>query len=270
MDREVAVLQVVCRYLSGLAEVTRGQREISARDQFLSIASHELKTPLTSIYGILQLQERMLRHVQAGDENMDKQRSFLKIVLRQVERLNELINGLLDVSRLQNNRFSINPADSDIGGLLYETVNSRLNVIAEEASVRIQVDAPESFRAWVDPIRFEEVVTNLGMNAIRFSPEGGTVFIRLFEQGGQAIVHFRDQGPELAETDRHRIFRPFERAQRTARLGGLGLGLYISRQIAQLHGGDVTLIESVAGKGNLFEARFPLFPPEGGKSRPSA
>jgi signal transduction histidine kinase len=175
-----------------------------------------------------------------------------------VERLNELIDGLLDVSRIQNGRFNVEPSDSEVAALVGETVGSRLRVIAQEAGVRIQVEAPPEVRAWVDPIRFEEVVTNLGMNAIRFSPEGGSIWIRLAEEGNQLVLSVRDQGPAVPDADRRRIFEPFEKAQRTSRLGGLGLGLFISRQIAQLHGGSLTLVESVPGKGNVFEARFPL------------
>jgi signal transduction histidine kinase len=93
---------------------------------------------------------------------------------------------------------------------------------------------------------------------MRFSPEGGVVWITLKSADGYIVLSVRDQGPSLPESDRGRIFQPFERAQRTSRIGGLGLGLYISRQIAQMHGGDVRLAESMPGKGNLFEARFPI------------
>ena len=83
------------------------------------------------------------------------------------------------------------------------------------------------------------------------------VWIKLKQDEESTLLTVRDQGPSVPDTDRSRIFQPFERAQRTARLGGLGLGLFISRQIAQLHGGDVSLIESLQGRGNLFSAKFP-------------
>jgi len=114
----------------------------------------------------------------------------------------------------------------------------------------------------VDPVRLEELITNLVMNAIRFSPEGGVVWITLRQEEGGFRLTVRDQGPSVPEEDRDRIFQPFERAQRTSRLGGLGLGLFISRQIAQLHGGSVNLTESVPGKGNVFEAYFPTRAPQ--------
>jgi signal transduction histidine kinase len=140
-------------------------------------------------------------------------------------------------------------------------VASGLTLIAHEAHISMNVESPDHFLAWVDPVRMEEVVTNLVMNAIRFSPEGGVVWVRLTgvqPEGGAFRLIVRDQGPCVPSEDRERIFHPFERAQRTNRLGGLGLGLYISRQIAQLHGGNVSLVESLPGKGNAFEAYFPV------------
>jgi len=257
--RDEAFLAAVAQRLAELARVDDLENTIKLQAQFMSIASHELKTPLTSIYGILQLQERMLRQKKPAEPNpeQERQHSFLKMVIRQVERLNELIDALLDVSRIQNGRFVVEPAMTDVVAILRDVSSNRLAVIAQESGVKIEVDSPESMTAWVDPVRMEEVVNNLVMNAIRFSPEGGVVRVGLREEPGNFRVTVRDQGPAVPPEDRERIFQPFERAQRTGRLGGLGLGLFISRQIAQLHGGNVSLVESVPGKGNVFEAYFP-------------
>jgi signal transduction histidine kinase len=243
-----------------LADTCALESAIQLRNQFLSIASHELKTPLTSIYGVLQLQERMIRMKKEEPAHVaqERQESYLKMVIRQVQRLNELIDGLLDVSRIQNNRFMVEPSDNDVAALVREMAAARLAVIAQEAGVKLSLEVPESLHAWVDPVRMEEVITNLVMNAIRFSPEGGVVWIRLRDDNGLLRLTVRDQGPAVPVEDRERIFQPFERAQRTSRFGGLGLGLFISRQIAQLHGGNVSLVESLPGKGNMFEASFPL------------
>ena len=151
-----------------------------------------------------------------------------------------------------------NDESSSAFRILKEVIEVRLNILAREAEVRLQADSPASLRAWVDPIRFEEVVSNLVMNAIRFSPEGGVVWIRPWDDDQTLHLSVRDQGESLPEGDRERIFQPYERAKRSSRLGGLGLGLYIARQIARLHGGSVELSESSAGRGNAFEARFPI------------
>lgn len=251
---------IISQRLLDLARIADLESAVQIRGQFLSIASHELKTPLTSIYGILQLQERMLRLKtdQTPFPDQDRHHNFLKMVIRQVERLNELIDGLLDVSRIQNGRFMVEPSETDVAALLRECTQTRLSVIAHEAGVKLHIESVPNLQARVDPVRMEEVISNLIMNAIRFSPEGGVIWIRLREEEGAFRLTVRDQGPSIAMEDRERIFQPFERAQRTARMGGLGLGLFISRQIAQLHGGNVSLLESVPGKGNVFEAYFPM------------
>ena len=258
--KDEILLASAINHLNQLATIHGLKSELSMRDQFMSIASHELKTPLTSIYGILQLQDRMLKPKPGTfpTQEQEKQRSFFKIVIRQVERLNELIDGLLDVSRIQNGRFMVEPSETDVAAIVRDTIDGRLTVIANEAGVKIQVEAPNTLKAFVDPVRFEEVITNLVMNAIRFSPEGGVVWVRLKEADDQFIVSIRDQGPSIPEGDRERVFRPFEQAQRTTRLGGLGLGLFISRQIAQLHHGNVVLVEGSPGRGNVLEVRFPI------------
>jgi signal transduction histidine kinase len=259
-QKEELALLAASQRLASLAEVALFESGIMLRNQFLSIASHELKTPLTSIYGILQLQERMIRlkKDEPAQVTADRQESYLKMVIRQVQRLNELIDGLLDVSRIQNNRFMVEPSEADVALIVRDTSSARLAVISQEAGVKLNIEAPEVLHAWVDPVRMEEVVTNLVMNAIRFSPEGGVVWIRLRDDNGLMRLTVRDQGPSVPVEDRERIFQPFERAQRTTRLGGLGLGLFISRQIAQLHGGNVSLVESLPGRGNVFEASFPM------------
>ncbi len=257
-------LLAIAQHLSHLSNKSELERAIQIRGQFLSIASHELKTPLTSIYGILQLQERMLRPKKEMPVLPEQERhhNFLKMVIRQVERLNELINGLLDVSRIQNGRFMVEPSDTDVVPILKDCVQARLNMIAQEAGVKLNIESDQQLIAWVDPVRMEEVISNLIMNAIRYSPEGGMVWVRLRGESDAFRLTVRDQGPSIAIEDRERIFQPFEKAQRTGRMGGLGLGLFISREIAQLHGGNVTLLESVPGKGNVFEAYFPMKNPQ--------
>ena len=262
--RDEVLLEAIAERLGNVASSSELEAMVGIRDQFLSIASHELKTPLTSIYGMVQLQERLLRNKrddltdQDYKVERDKQYSYIKIVLRQLQRLNEMIDVLLDVSRIQNGRFMVESTETDVAAVAREAIHSRMDVIAQETGVRIQAEIPETLFAWVDPVRFEEVLTNLVMNAIRFSPEGGVVWAKLKEDGESVRFTVRDQGMSVPSQDRDRIFQPFERAKSAVRLGGLGLGLFISRQIAQLHGGDVVLALNQPGHGNIFEARFPI------------
>ncbi len=257
------VFTALSQRMCDLVVIEKLEIEVQVRNQFLSIASHELKTPLTSIYGILQLQERMLRMNHEKGEGplfleQERYHNFLKMVIHQVERLNELIDGLLDISRIQNNRFMVSPSENDVVLLLKECVMTSLSPIAKGAGVKLHLDSVDSLIVWVDPVRMEEVVTNLVINAIRASPEGGVIWIRLRKEEDAFRLTVRDQGPSIPIEDRERIFEPFERVQRAVRMGGLGLGLFISRQIALLHGGNVSLVESVPGKGNVFEAYFPI------------
>jgi len=257
------VFTALSQRMNDLLSKEQLELEVQIRNQFLSIASHELKTPLTSIYGILQLQERMLRLKKEKGEialfpEQERHHTFLKMVIRQVERLNELIDGLLDISRIQNDRFMVDPSETDVAILLRDCAQSRLSLLAKEAGVKLHVDSLPQLIAWVDPVRMEEVISNLVMNALRASPEGGVIWIRLRAEEGAFRLTVRDQGPSIPIEDRERIFQPFERVRGTARMGGLGLGLFISRQIALLHGGNVSLVESVPGKGNVFEGYFPI------------
>jgi signal transduction histidine kinase len=195
--KEEVLLLAVAQRLSELSAIARLEGALQLRSQFLSIASHELKTPLTSIYGILQLQERLQKLAKnpAPDPLEQKKdgKSYVKILIRQVQRLNELIDGLLDVSRIQNGRFMVEPSETDVAQILNETLTTRLNMIAQENGVTLNADIPERLVSMVDPIRMEEVISNLVMNAIRFSPEGGVVWIKLRDEGNAFRLTVRDQ-----------------------------------------------------------------------------
>ena len=247
--------------LNELAVRASFSKDISQRNQFLAVATHELKTPLTALYGILQLQMRVMRVKKKEDlttQEWDQHLQFLNVMLHQVERIRDLMNDLLSVSRIESGQFTIERTLTNVSELVHQCVQTRLKILAQQASVSLEEDLQKEVSAYVDPMRLEEVITNLVMNSIRFSPEGGIIYISLKKEGSQFRLLIRDQGPSIFEEDRERVFQPFERAQKTNRLGGLGLGLYISRQIAQLHGGNVVLKESLVGAGNLFEATFPL------------
>jgi signal transduction histidine kinase len=258
------LMQAVANHLAHLAIESEMRKQVRVREQFLAIASHELKTPLTSIYGILQLQERMLKAMLWPIEmkaDQERHLSFLRLVIRQSERLTELIDGLLDVSKVQAGKFSIEPLVVELPHLISEVIEERFAPLARESALQILLEKPEALSAWVDPVRFEEVVNNLIMNAMRLSPEGGVIWVRLRTEGNDAVLSVRDQGQAISAEDRGKVFEPFERAKAVVRMGGLGLGLYLSRQIARLHGGEVVLLPNIASRGNVFEARFPVRKP---------
>jgi signal transduction histidine kinase len=254
-------------HLIRLLEKTELATQLELRERFLAIASHELKTPLTAIYGMVQLQERLLRSKpwsQAIEElraEQERHLSFARIILKQVERLNALIDGLLDLSRIRAGRFSVEPIPVDAARAIRELAEGRLEPLAQEAGVELLLDVPERLPARLDPLRFDEVVTNLVVQALRRSPEGGQIRLRAWaDPEGGVILRVVDQGGLVEPQSRERCFEPF-----SIEVGGLGLGLYLSRQIARLHAGDVRFVDPGAGRGaaargNEIEATFRALP----------
>ncbi len=265
------------------AEILRAWRDLECirvgdetrnRDFFLGLVSHELKTPLTTISGVLQLQQRDFQGVRGGAERhggeesegessfglQDRRRHFNEVLLKQVSRLGELIDGLLDFSRIRLGRFEVALVNTDLPSVVQEAVMPRLSLAAAESLLQLNVKLPEKLSAFIDPIRIEEMVGNMGIQALRLSPEGGAVWIELKLEENASVwsLQVRDQGRSLEAEERDRLFRPFETAQKGGRLGGVGLGLYLARQIARLHGGDVYWKPLGGPLGNLLEARIPI------------
>jgi PAS domain S-box-containing protein len=227
------------RHEAALAEAT-----VKARDEFISIAAHELKTPLTSLQIASQA---LLRRLDAGAtlEPASLQRTLLTVD-RQVGRLSRLITQLLETVRFQAGRLALEPARIDLVPVVQGVVD-QMQPRSERHTVVLH--APESISADIDALRFEQVVTNLVDNAIKFSPEGGPIDVTL--QGaanGSIRLAVRDHGIGVPPEHRDRLFERFYQAHGTDHRSGMGLGLYITRQIVEMHGGTI-------------EAEFP---PDGG------
>lgn len=162
-----------------------GAERLAGRDRFLAIASHELKTPLTALYGLMQLQERMLRGSRlpvdpdALAREQERHLSFARTMLRQIEKLVELTDGLIDLSKIRAGRFGVEPIPHDAARAVRELHEGRLKVLADEAGVELSVRIPERLATRLDPLSFDELVTNLSLQAIRRSPEGGQVLLSL-------------------------------------------------------------------------------------------
>jgi PAS domain S-box-containing protein len=231
--------------------------EVRERDEFLSIASHELRTPVAALQLQLQtLQRTASRSAEAVPRPMMEK---LEVLERQTRRIGLLVNALLDVSRLRLGRLELKREEVDLADLAREAV-SHLREIAPPAS-------PISFRAegpcrgrW-DRLRVEQVLTNLLVNAVKF---GGGKPIAVAVDGDAATgrITVEDQGIGIALEHQERVFGRFERAVPAEQFGGLGLGLWIARQIVQAHGGAIRL-RSVPGKGSTFTVELPRIPPEG-------
>jgi PAS domain S-box-containing protein len=240
------------------AELYRNaQQAVRLRDEFLSIASHELKTPLTP----LNLKLETLARVAAGYSGhplAERVGKDVETARRQVQRLSDLVNGLLDVSRISAGRMSLQREDVELGELVRE-VAERFFHDAQRAGCEVEfVVAPGPLVGRWDRVRLEQVVTNLLSNAFKYGP-GQPVVVRVgpAAAAGHARLEVQDHGIGISSQDTARIFERFERAVSERHYGGLGLGLYIVRQIVQAHGGEVG-VDSSPGAGSRFWVELPL------------
>ncbi|WP_244222094.1 sensor histidine kinase [Corallococcus exercitus] len=231
------------------------QEAVRTRDDFLSVASHELRTPLTS----LRLQVDLLRRMSEskGDEPVgsDKVTVRLDAADRQLKRLAALLDNLLDVSRIRTGKLDFELASGDLAPVVHDLV-ARFEDEAKQAGVALdaRVEGPAPCR--FDKLRMEQVVSNLIANALRYG-QGSPVHVALRQQDGQLRLTVRDGGPGVPAAERERIFQRFAQVQGSARTGGLGLGLYIVRQILEAHGGRVW-VEDAPGGGAAFVVTLPV------------
>lgn len=227
---------------------------VSTRDEFLSIASHELKTPLTSLRIQAQLRKRNLLKGDASAFSPEKIKKMVEADERQINRITRLIDDMLDVVRISSGKLTVNPEPVDLCAVVEEVID-RLAEQAESAGCTIEMDQCENANGQWDHFRIEQVVTNLLTNAMKYG-EGKPVHIRVDRKPGRVILEVRDQGIGIAEEDQTRIFQQFERAVSSSEVSGLGLGLYIVKQILDAHGGSIR-VKSRPGQGSTFIVELP-------------
>lgn len=229
------------------------QAAVAARDEFLSIASHELRTPLAALKLAVQNLKRML----GGSAGAAGRRS-LEAAERQAGRLETLVAALLDVSRIQAGRLDLSLEEVDLGALVQETVAQFEEQLAlSGCAVSVRAGGPLTGR-W-DRLRLGQVVTNLLSNAMKYG-EGKPIEIEVEGDGERARLSVRDGGIGLGPEAQRRIFQRFVRAASSRNYGGLGLGLYIARRLAEAHGGTVG-VRSEPGRGSTFTLVLPLCGP---------
>jgi PAS domain S-box-containing protein len=230
------------------------QEAIRLRDEFLSIASHELKTPLTA----LQLQLRAIcTQVKPMGDALAKR---IDRAMRIGGRLALLIEELLDVSRIATGKLQLTFERFDLADAARETIERlRESAVAAGCELRLAATSPIDGR-W-DRLRLEQVLMNLLANAIKYAARR-PIEVRAAREDHVAVLQVRDQGPGIPESELSRIFGRFERAASARNYGGMGLGLYVARQIAEAHGGSI-FANNVPGGGACFTVRLPLEPPPG-------
>ena len=238
------------------------QEAIRAREAFLARASHELRTPLTGALGTLRLLEKARAGVLKASPD-----ELLAIARRNLDAMLALTNNLLDASKLAAGREALAVEPVEVAELVRRT----LDLVAAQAGdggVTFRVSVSAGLRWLADPLQVEQVLVNLFVNAVKFTPPGGVVSVEAEGAGGEVTLRVRDTGEGIAREDLDRIFEPFYQADRASRRRsrGTGLGLAICRQIVTLHGGVIWAESEGRGLGSTFLVRLPA----GGGTRVAA
>lgn len=227
------------------------QEAIHLREEFLSLAAHELKTPITSLRGFAQL---IVRQIDRGELDPRLVRRALQVIDQQSGKLSRLVSQLLDISRLESGHLVLERRLTDIVDLVEDVVERARSSTNQH---EIAVCTPRKVLAMVDALRLEQVVTNLLDNAIKYSPGGGRIDVEVSQPCVQTVcLAVRDRGIGVPPQYTEQIFARFYRAHKGLNFGGLGLGLYISRQIVELHGGHIQ-VDLPADGGTCFTVTLP-------------
>jgi PAS domain S-box-containing protein len=229
----------------------KAQEEVRERDEFLSIASHELRTPVAA----LQLQVQLLQR--AAERSLASLPTTLEGKLealeRQTRRIAVLVGELLDVSRMRLGRLELAPEEGDLADIARDALAHARQELERSGSRMLLDLVPTPGR--YDRSRIEQVVTNLLTNAVKFG-QGKPVTVQVAPDGPRARLRVVDRGIGISADDQARVFERFERAVPSQHFGGLGLGLYIARQIVEAHGGEIR-VESAPGAGTTFTVLLP-------------
>ncbi len=232
---------------------------------FLSIVSHELKTPITSIQGFTQAMQRKIDQKIAAyepnplftEEELRKHQEHLEMVMRQIKRLTRLIDDLLDVSVIESGQLGFDWMTIDLVGLMQDLAQ-RMQVFSPLHSIVINDSAKGPFQVVADESRLEKLFSNILVNAIKYSPQGSTITVDITEHDDFYRVAIKDEGVGIPDSDKPHIFDLYYRGKEIDRkkFSGLGLGLFLSKQIVDLHHGKI-YFDSEAGKGSTFFVELP-------------
>ena len=229
-------------------EIRHLRQASESKTEFVSMVSHELRSPLTAILGFAKL---LLRD-QAGALS-PVQREFLETIDRNANRLLHLVNDLLDISRIEAGRLQLRIQPFDLATVV-ESVVQALNTAAETRRITLRTEVPQGLNSLLgDEERIAQVLSNLVSNAIKYGPENAPVEIHVQRGDGEVTLQVADRGAGISPQDQERLFRKFSRLDNevTRQTKGTGLGLAIARHLVEMHGGRIW-VENRAGGGTLF------------------
>jgi two-component system sensor histidine kinase/response regulator len=259
-------------YQDAQANVEQLQELDRLKSRFLSMASHELKTPLTSISGLAQVMLRRMRRRlelgQPGGEEWDAELrghvERLELLNSQTARLGRLVDELLDVSRIESGKLEFQWEPVDLAQLI-DGVAERLQLTTSQHTLEVVLDGAIESSVTADRDHLEQVLDNLVTNAIKFSPAGGTIRVRLRDQGETMMLSVQDSGVGIPPHQLEAVFGLFYQSEDpvSRRTGGMGLGLYICRDIVTRHGGRIWA-ESKLNHGSTFNVSLPRQPAPAG------
>jgi PAS domain S-box-containing protein len=221
---------------------------LDTRDSFIAIASHDLRSPLTALLGQADLLERRL--LTSAPEQLARR---VRLIIEQAQRLNRMVDALLDISRIQSGQLEISVAPLDLTDLVARVVAVIQPTLSQH---RLElVGAPTALRVAGDEVRLEQVLYNLIGNAVKYSPEGGAITVEVVREAAQARLTVCDEGIGIPAEALPRLFERYYRAA-NASTSGMGIGLYAAREILALHGGTITVV-STEGQGSSFTISLP-------------
>jgi signal transduction histidine kinase len=233
----------------------RAETATRIRDDFISVASHELKTPLQSLKMEIQILNNYITKGQIRTIPEEKLKRLARISDQEITRFAGLINDLLDISRISSGNIPLNLENVDILDLVHGAVERQRAELEKSGSI-VTVTGQKNIHGNWDHSRIEQVLTNLISNAIKYG-NGLPILVDVKEEGGYAVVSVIDHGLGIKKEDQRRIFERFERAVPNSEYSGMGLGLFIASQIIEAHHGQIK-VESMNGNGTIFKVQLPL------------
>lgn len=251
----IEVARSCANAIDNAALYRESQRSIQAREDFISIASHELRTPLTSLKMRIDLLSIMIDKGSFPPEVQNKLYPIVSEIQPDVDKFARLIETLLDISKLGAKKLSLSFVETNLSKLLKDEI-VRMNSQYQAHQTPLEVDIAENLHGQCDQVRLQQVITNLLSNALKFGHKR-PVSIKARGVDDNLEIEVKDNGIGISPIDQKRIFKPFERAVSDRHFGGLGLGLYVTKQIIDGHRGNVE-VHSAPGKGTTFSIKLPI------------